>query len=61
MFLQVISKVKVTYQGQGHMSKLDQIEVIFKGRYSYSGSLHLNQKIIFNNYHRGAYIKRVEV
>ena len=49
MWLQVINKVMVTYQGQGHSSSSrsnqgqDQIVVIFKERYSYAGSLHLNQ------------------
>ena len=37
MYIQAINKVKVTHQGQ------DQIEVIFKKRYSYAGGLHLNQ------------------
>ena len=36
MWLQVINEVKVTHQGQG------QIMVIFKEKYSYVGSLHLN-------------------
>ena len=47
MWLQVINKVKVTYQGQGPISRLnqglDQIEFIFKERYSYACGFHLNQ------------------
>ena len=43
MDLQVINKVKVTYQGQGQHQGQHQIEVIFKERYSYAGGLHLNQ------------------
>ena len=43
MWLQAIHKVKVTYQGQGQIKVKDQIEFIFKERYSYAGGLHLNQ------------------
>ena len=49
MWLQVINKVKVTHQGQGHISKSRsnqcqaQIKVIFKKRCSYAGGLHLNK------------------
>ena len=48
-FLQSINKVKVTYQGQGCTLRSrsnqcqDQIDDIFKERYSCAGGLHLNQ------------------
>ena len=48
MWLQVINKVKVIYQGQGHTSRLrsnqcqGQIKVVFKERCFYTGGLHLN-------------------
>ena len=54
MWLQVIIKVKVTYQSQGHSSRLrskqcqGQIKVTFKERYSYMGGcIWINRVLVF--------------